>query len=117
MTENFDLIVVGRGAVGLATAYKWQLKHPEHKVLVLEKESDLAKHQTGRNSGVIHSGIYYQPGSLKAERAILLTKSSQIRWICAPMSIFTRWQTLKNETANNTSTFITKPDLLSTIAN
>ena len=70
MTEKFDLIVVGGGVVGLATAYKWQLKHPEHKVLVLEKESDLAKHQTGRNSGVIHSGIYYKPGSLKAQTCV-----------------------------------------------
>ena len=70
MTEKFDLIVVGGGVVGLATAYKWQLKHPKHKVLVLEKENDLAKHQTGRNSGVIHSGIYYKPGSLKAKTCV-----------------------------------------------
>ncbi|GGH74469.1 L-2-hydroxyglutarate oxidase [Phaeocystidibacter marisrubri] len=61
-----NLIVIGGGIVGLATAYKWQLKNPEGVVTVLEKEAGVAKHQTGRNSGVIHSGIYYKPGSLKA---------------------------------------------------
>lgn len=62
----YDLIVIGGGIVGLATAYKWQLANPQGKVIVLEKEQGLARHQTGRNSGVIHSGIYYKPGSLKA---------------------------------------------------
>lgn len=61
-----NLIVIGGGIIGLATAYKWQLQHPEGVVTVLEKEAGVAKHQTGRNSGVIHSGIYYKPGSLKA---------------------------------------------------
>jgi L-2-hydroxyglutarate oxidase len=70
MSDRFDLIVIGGGVVGLATAYKWQLSHPKHKVLVLEKEKDLASHQTGRNSGVIHSGIYYKPGSLKARTCV-----------------------------------------------
>ncbi|NVK75246.1 MAG: L-2-hydroxyglutarate oxidase [Oceanospirillaceae bacterium] len=64
--SNFDLIVVGGGVIGLATAYKWQLANPQKTVVVLEKERKLAQHQTGRNSGVIHSGIYYKPGSLKA---------------------------------------------------
>lgn len=61
-----NLIVIGGGIVGLATAYKWQLQNPDGVVTVLEKEEGVAKHQTGRNSGVIHSGIYYKPGSLKA---------------------------------------------------
>jgi len=64
--ETFDLVVIGGGIVGMATAYKFQLAHPDAKVLVLEKEKAPALHQTGRNSGVIHSGIYYKPGSLKA---------------------------------------------------
>lgn len=63
---TFDAIIIGGGIVGMATAYKYQLKFPEHQILVLEKESDFAMHQTGRNSGVIHSGVYYKPGSRKA---------------------------------------------------
>ncbi len=66
MNENFDVIVVGGGIVGLATAYKLTLMHPNKKILVLEKEKEVAVHQTGHNSGVIHSGIYYKPGSYKA---------------------------------------------------
>ena len=63
---KFDICICGGGIVGLATAYKLQLKYPKKKILVLEKENKLASHQTGRNSGVIHSGLYYKPGSLKA---------------------------------------------------
>jgi (S)-2-hydroxyglutarate dehydrogenase len=64
--EQTDVLVIGAGAVGLATA--WQLQRVGvWRVLVVEKESEVARHQTGRNSGVLHSGIYYQPGSLKAE--------------------------------------------------
>jgi L-2-hydroxyglutarate oxidase len=66
MDQNFDVIVVGGGIVGLATAYKLTLMHPNKKILVLEKEKEVAAHQTGHNSGVIHSGIYYKPGSYKA---------------------------------------------------
>lgn len=66
MNEKFDIIVVGGGIVGLATAYKLTLMHPNKKVLVLEKEKEVAAHQTSHNSGVIHSGIYYKPGSYKA---------------------------------------------------
>lgn len=62
----YDVIVVGAGIVGLATSYQLLTKKPDLKILILEKESDIAKHQTGNNSGVIHSGIYYKPGSLKA---------------------------------------------------
>ncbi|HCE55756.1 MAG: hydroxyglutarate oxidase [Lutibacter sp. BRH_c52] len=67
MSNNFDFIVVGAGIVGLATAYKLQLKFPEKSILILEKEPEIGLHQTGRNSGVMHSGIYYKPGSYKAK--------------------------------------------------
>src|SRR3982750_712929 len=66
---NYDIIVVGGGIVGLATAYKLTLQNPNKIILVLEKEKELAFHQTGHNSGVIHSGIYYKPGSYKAKFA------------------------------------------------
>lgn len=62
----YDIVVIGGGIVGLATALNLQQKSPQLKLLVLEKENRLAAHQTGHNSGVIHSGIYYKPGSLKA---------------------------------------------------
>ena len=66
MSNKFDFIIVGGGIVGLATAYKLQLKFPNKSIAVLEKETEVGMHQTGRNSGVIHSGIYYKPGSYKA---------------------------------------------------
>ena len=62
-----DFCVIGGGIVGLATAYRLSQKCPEQTIVVIEKEDGLAKHQTGRNSGVLHSGIYYKPGSLKAK--------------------------------------------------
>ncbi len=62
----FDVAVVGGGIVGLATAREILAREPRRSVLLLEKERELAAHQTGHNSGVIHSGIYYRPGSLKA---------------------------------------------------
>ena len=62
----FDICIIGGGIVGLATAYQISKKHPKLKLAVLEKETSLAKHQTGHNSGVLHTGIYYKPGSLKA---------------------------------------------------
>jgi len=67
---NYDIIVIGGGIVGLATALKIKTANPFLKVLLLEKENELAKHQTGNNSGVIHSGLYYKPGSLKAKNCI-----------------------------------------------
>lgn len=67
---NYDIIIIGAGLVGLATAYQTQLKNPDSKILILEKENDVALHQSGHNSGVIHSGIYYKPGSLKAKNCI-----------------------------------------------
>ena len=63
---TFDLAVVGGGIVGLATAYQFTQRFPGRRVVVLEKEAVVAEHQTGHNSGVLHSGIYYKPGSLKA---------------------------------------------------
>ena len=66
-SKKYDFIVVGAGIVGLATAYKLQLKFPNKSIAVLEKEPKIGLHQTGRNSGVIHSGIYYKPGSYKAK--------------------------------------------------
>ena len=66
MTIESDLIVIGGGIVGLATAYRFLERFPGKTVAVLEKEASVAKHQTGRNSGVMHTGVYYRPGSLKA---------------------------------------------------
>ena len=67
---KYDVIVIGGGIVGLATALQLQNTNPNAKLLLIEKEESLAKHQTGNNSGVIHSGIYYKPGSLKAKNCI-----------------------------------------------
>lgn len=67
---NYDIIIVGAGLVGLATAYEVKKKSPKKKVLILEKTKGVATHQSGHNSGVIHSGIYYNPGSLKAANCI-----------------------------------------------
>ena len=61
-----DVCIIGGGIVGLATAYRLSEKHPGKRIVILEKESRVAVHQTGHNSGVLHSGIYYKPGSLKA---------------------------------------------------
>jgi L-2-hydroxyglutarate oxidase len=63
---TLELAVVGGGIVGLATAYQFTRRFPGRKVVVMEKEARVAEHQTGHNSGVLHSGIYYKPGSLKA---------------------------------------------------
>ena len=65
-----DVVIVGGGIVGLATALQLKQQNTSLKVILLEKENELAKHQTGNNSGVIHSGIYYKPGSLKATNCI-----------------------------------------------
>ena len=63
---DFDIVVIGGGIVGLSTAMQLSQRFPGLTVAVLEKEQMLASHQTGRNSGVIHAGVYYEPGSLKA---------------------------------------------------
>ncbi|WP_372739705.1 L-2-hydroxyglutarate oxidase [Neptunomonas sp.] len=64
---TYDYIIIGGGIVGMSTAWQLQQRFPEKKVLLLEKESVYSKHQTGHNSGVIHAGVYYAPGSLKAK--------------------------------------------------
>jgi (S)-2-hydroxyglutarate dehydrogenase len=66
----FDIAVIGGGIVGAATLYKLQKKYPSKKIVLFEKMDILADHQTGHNSGVIHSGLYYKPGSLKAKNCI-----------------------------------------------
>jgi len=66
MSEAFDVAVIGAGIVGLATARAVHERRPEWSLVVLEKEASVAAHQTGHNSGVVHSGVYYRPGSLKA---------------------------------------------------
>lgn len=67
---KYDFIIIGGGIVGLATSWRLKQNHPELKIAILEKEKAVAAHQTGHNSGVIHSGIYYKPGSLKAKNCI-----------------------------------------------
>jgi L-2-hydroxyglutarate oxidase len=66
----YDIVVIGGGIVGLATGLKVLQSRPDLKIAILEKENELAKHQTANNSGVIHSGLYYKPGSLKAINCI-----------------------------------------------
>ena len=67
MQVDYDVIIIGGGIVGLATAYKLLEQKPELKLRILEKEKSIGLHQSGHNSGVIHSGIYYKPGSMKAK--------------------------------------------------
>jgi (S)-2-hydroxyglutarate dehydrogenase len=68
--EKFDLVIIGGGIVGLATALALKSQFPQKSLAVIEKEPELASHQTGNNSGVIHSGIYYKPGSYKAKLCV-----------------------------------------------
>lgn len=70
----YNFIIIGGGIVGLATAYAIKKENAEASILILEKEGQVASHQTGRNSGVIHSGVYYKPGSVKAN---LTTRGSR----------------------------------------
>lgn len=71
MTDSrYDVIIVGGGAVGLGVALEITRRYPRQKLLVLEKEDKVARHQSGHNSGVIHSGVYYKPGSLKARLCV-----------------------------------------------
>jgi L-2-hydroxyglutarate oxidase len=67
---TYDVAIIGGGIVGAATFYKLQKKNPNLKIVLIEKMNQLADHQTGHNSGVIHSGLYYKPGSLKARNCI-----------------------------------------------
>ena len=68
--QVYDVAIVGGGIVGAATAYKIQKRFPHLKIALFEKEGELASHQTGHNSGVIHSGLYYRPGSFRAKNCV-----------------------------------------------
>ncbi|MDX1445524.1 L-2-hydroxyglutarate oxidase, partial [Lishizhenia sp.] len=67
---TYDVAIIGGGIVGAATFYKLQKQNPDLNIVLIEKEKRFADHQTGNNSGVIHSGLYYKPGSLKAENCV-----------------------------------------------
>src|SRR5687768_12064673 len=67
MTSSETIVIVGGGIVGLATAFQISERFPDLAITVLEKESSVGAHQTGHNSGVLHSGIYYKPGTLRAQ--------------------------------------------------
>ena len=68
--DFFDVVVVGGGIVGVSTARELKQRHKNLRMAIVEKESKLAYHQSGHNSGVIHAGIYYKPGSLKAKLCV-----------------------------------------------
>jgi (S)-2-hydroxyglutarate dehydrogenase len=101
---KYDVIVIGGGIVGLATAYNILQKRPATRLLLIEKEESLAAHQTGNNSGVIHSGIYYRPGSLKAvnciggyHKLIQFCDQEDIPYeLCGKIIVATREEHLKN---------------------
>ncbi len=101
---DFDIVVIGGGIIGLASAYKIQLHHPDTSIAVLEKEEQLAAHQTGHNSGVIHSGLYYKPGSNKAktcakgrEELIAFAREHNIPYeICGKIIVATQEKELAN---------------------
>lgn len=67
MNTHFDYVIVGGGIVGVSTAWQLKLQYPDKSILLVEKEAGFSRHQTGHNSGVIHAGVYYAPGSLKAD--------------------------------------------------
>ena len=69
-TPTYDVAVLGGGIVGLATALALTERFPRCGIVIVEKEPQLARHQTGHNSGVIHAGIYYKPGSYKAQLCV-----------------------------------------------
>jgi len=68
--QNHDIAIIGGGIVGLATALALNTQFPRRSIVIIEKEPEVALHQTGRNSGVIHAGIYYKPGSYKARLCV-----------------------------------------------
>lgn len=80
-----DILIIGGGIVGLATGYEISRRFPDKRVTLLEKEDSLAYHQTGRNSGVLHSGIYYKPGSMKARNCRV--GKAQMEQFCAENDI------------------------------
>jgi L-2-hydroxyglutarate oxidase len=103
-STDFDIVVIGGGIVGLASAYKIMLSHPDIRIAVLEKEDKLATHQTGHNSGVIHSGLYYTPGSNKAitcakgrKELVEFAKKHKIPYeICGKIIVATKVKELAN---------------------
>ncbi len=70
MASQYDIAIIGAGIIGLATTLKIAERYPRAKLLILDKEPQIAQHQTGHNSGVIHSGLYYRPGSMKARTCV-----------------------------------------------
>ncbi len=71
MTDSrHDVLIIGGGVVGLAVALEMTQRFPRQRLLLIEKEDQVARHQSGHNSGVIHSGVYYKPGSLKARLCV-----------------------------------------------
>jgi len=101
---DFDIIVIGGGIVGLASAYKIAQNHPGISIAVLDKEEQIAAHQTGHNSGVIHSGLYYKPGSYKARNCtkgrkelVAFAKEHEIPYeICGKIIVATKEKELTN---------------------
>src|SRR5262245_33136559 len=70
LSQSGSVMIVGGGIVGLATAYRLGQRFPDARISVLEKEPGVGRHQTGHNSGVLHCGLYYKPGSVKARLAV-----------------------------------------------
>jgi L-2-hydroxyglutarate oxidase LhgO len=70
MGTTYDVVMVGAGIVGLATVRELRRRHPDLRIAVLDKEQEVGRHQSGHNSGVLHAGVYYQPGSLKARLCV-----------------------------------------------
>ena len=85
MTQSQSFIIIGGGIVGLATALNLSTRYPNSSIRIIEKEPALAQHQTGNNSGVVHAGVYYQPGSLKAE--FCRTGGAMVEQFCAEHGI------------------------------
>ena len=116
-TKTFDVAIIGGGIVGAATFYKLQKRNPELSIILIEKEKRFADHQTGNNSGVIHSGLYYTPGSLKAKNCVAgrhelvqFAKDNNVPHdVCGKVVVATKQEELKyldkifeNGLANNT---------------
>jgi L-2-hydroxyglutarate oxidase LhgO len=83
--STYDTVVIGAGVVGLAVAHELLRRRPSQRVAVLDKEEGVGRHQTGRNSGVVHSGLMYRPGSLKAR--LCIEGRSELRRFCGEHSI------------------------------
>jgi L-2-hydroxyglutarate oxidase len=85
MADSCDIVIVGAGIIGLTTAFNLLERQPDLSIVMLEKEPDIARHQTGHNSGVIHAGLYYAPGSLKAQ--MCLEGRARLMQFCDEQSI------------------------------